>query len=53
MRKRLEHLYWKASDFGKNCLTAVLLCVLFAAMYACGMFSFWFKIKVVDFLFGL
>ncbi|MGL5189974.1 MAG: hypothetical protein ACRC7S_10050 [Cetobacterium sp.] len=53
MLKRLEHLYWKAGTFGKNCLISLLFISLFAITYGCSLLNFWFQIKVVDFLFGL
>ncbi|UTQ78149.1 hypothetical protein [Aeromonas phage JELG-KS1] len=50
--KRLQHWYWRAETFGKNCLLAIGCLLLIAACLVGSAFGFWLKIRIAEFLFG-
>lgn len=52
LSKRLQHWYWKAETFGKNCMMAAGSILFFAACIVASSFGFWVQVKVAEFLFG-
>ena len=50
--KHLQHWYWKAETFGKNCLLAAGCLLFIAACLVGSAFGFWLKIHIAEFLFG-
>ena len=50
--KRVQHWYWKAETFGKNCMVAAGSLLLFASCLVAGSFGFWLQIKIAEFLIG-
>ena len=52
MRKHLEHLWWKSSDFVKNVLVGLLFITFFAPCLVASSFGFWLQIQLSNYLFN-
>lgn len=50
--KRVQHWYWKAETFGKNCMVTTGSLLFFVACLVASSFGFWLQIKIAEFMFG-